>query len=156
VTVPLWNPARQYYPPVKAPPIEWLAQAFLTPLMAPTPVKTRLPQPNSDQDTLQGFLRIEAGDSTPIPSTWGAAWNCSFLMHSYSPNEVQAEDVSTNALGYVAAATGLTIVGWYVVGVPTVIGGRRLYDPLVPADIVRYRSAVTWTVAGKPPTITTQ
>jgi hypothetical protein len=158
VSTPLqWNPAKQYFQPVKPPPIEWVSQAFLTPLLNPTPVSTKLPiNLDSDEAMVNGFLRVEAGDVVKIADLQGAAWNCSFLMHAYSPNEAQAEDISCSAIGYVAAATGLTVVGCYIVCVPTVIGGRRLTDPLVPANIVRYRSAVTWRIAGLPPTITTQ
>ena len=151
-----WNPANQYFQPVKPPPTEWIAQAFLTPLMIPTPIATRLPDENSDEDMINGFIRVEAGDKVKVRDVQGAAWDCSFLMHSYSPNEVQAEDVSDTAIGYVAAATGLTVVSWYIVCVVSVIGGRRLTDPVVPANIVRYRSAVIWRIAGLPPTVKTQ
>ena len=143
-----------YYEVVIPPDIEWLAQAFLTSIVAPAPVATRLPEPLSSADDIgvNGFLRVEAGDMHPVPSTWGAAWDCSFLMHAYSDDENQAADISRNAIGNVAAATGLTVVGWYIITVPTVIGGRRLTDPQVPTGLVRYRSAVTWTVAGQPQT----
>ena len=151
-----WNPATQYFQPVKPPPIEWVAQAFLTPLLNPCPVATRLPMNlNSDESMVNGFMRVEAGDIVRIKDLAGAAWMCSFLMHSYSPNEAQAEDISCSAIGYAAAATALTVVGWYIVCVETVIGGRRLDDPLVPANIVRYRSAVTWRIAGLPPNVVT-
>jgi hypothetical protein len=155
MTTPLqWNPAKQFFQPVKPPPIEWVAQAFLTPLLNPCPVSTRLPTGlNSDQSMVNGYVRVEAGDIVRVRDIAGAAWNCTFLMHSYSPNEVQAEDVSCSAIGYVSAVTGVTVVGWYIVCVETVIGGRRLFDPLVPANIVRYRSAVTWRIAGLAPNI---
>jgi hypothetical protein len=150
-----WNPALQYFQPVKPPPIEWVSQAFLTPLLNPTPVSTKLPPNlNSDESMVNGWVRVEAGDTIRIDGLAGAAWNCSFLMHAYSPNEAQAEDISGSAIGYVSAATGVTVVGWYIVCVETVIGGRRLTDPLVPSNIVRYRSAVTWRIAGLAPTIT--
>jgi hypothetical protein len=152
-----WNPAKQYYQPTKPPPPEWIAQAFLTPLLNPCPVATRLPMNlDSDEAMVNGFMRVEAGDTVRIKDLAGAAWNISFLMHAYSPNEAQAEDISGTAIGYASAATGLTVVGWYIVCVETVIGGRRLDDPLVPSNIVRYRSAVTWRVSGLAPTITTQ
>jgi hypothetical protein len=158
VSTPLqWNPAKQFYQPVLPPPPEWIAQAFLTPLLNPCPVATRLPQNlNSDEAMVNGFMRVEAGNIARIPDLAGAAWNVSFLMHAYSPNEPQAEQISCSAIGYASAATGLTVVGWYIVCVETVVGGHRLEDPLVPSNIVRYRSAVTWRVAGLAPTITTQ
>lgn len=95
-------------------------------------------------------MRIEAGDTIHVSGLYGAAFDTTFLLHSYSPNEDEAAMNSRTAMAYVAAATGLTVVSWYVVEVPTVIGGRRLSDPEVPANIVRYRSAVTWRVAGQP------
>jgi hypothetical protein len=45
------------------------------------------------------------------------------------------------------AARGQTINGWYVVGVMTVIPPTRLTDPNV--NLPRFRSAVTWRVAGQ-------
>lgn len=152
MNAPQWNPATQYYPPVQAPDAEWLGQAFCTPILTPTPVGTKLPSPTALQATLQGFMRIEAGDVSWVREVWGAAWDVTFLMHSYSPNEVQASQNSTTAISYAAAATGTTVAGWFIADVLTVVGGRRLSDPDVPLNVVRYRSAVTWRVAGQPPT----
>lgn len=140
-----------YYQVVKPPDIEWLAQAFLTPILTPALVGTRMPKPSSTEDDAagtNGYLRVEAGDSHPI--NWGAAWDCSFLMHAYCDDEGQAAQISTTALGNVAAATGLTVVSWNIVSVVNVVGGRRLTDPEVPTNLVRYRSAVTWRIAGHP------
>lgn len=109
-----------------------------------------MPELPGDSATQPAFVRIESGDTVHISGLFGAAWDTTFVLHSYSPNEVEAADNSRTAMAYVAAATGLTVVGWYIVCVPTVIGGRRLSDPEVPANIVRYRSAVTWRVAGQP------
>jgi hypothetical protein len=150
-------PQQGYYPPVLPPDPEWLAEAFLTPVLAalpgfdgPIPVVTRLPSPDDLSATLTGIMRVEAGDTHWLPSLWGAAFDTSFLMHAYSPNEDQAAVISRNAIAHTSSATGLTIVSWYVVDVCSVIGGRRLSDPDVPENIVRYRSAVTWRVAGQP------
>lgn len=141
-----------YYEVVLPPDIEWLATVFLTPILNPTKVGTRMPVPaNSSVDagSLDGFMRIEAGDAVPVTSTWGAAYDVSFLMHAYSDNEVQASLISRKAGANVCAATGLTVSGWYIVDVPSFSGGRRLFDPEVPSNLVRYRSAVTWRVAGQ-------
>jgi hypothetical protein len=150
-------PQQGYYPPVLPPDPEFLAQAYLTPFLtalpgfdAAVPVVTRLPSPEALQASLTGILRVEAGDTHWLKSLWGAAFDTSFLMHAYSPNEDQAAMISRTAIAHVAAATGLTIVGFYVVDVCNVIGGRRLDDPDVPENVVRYRSAVTWRVAGHP------
>jgi hypothetical protein len=141
---------QQYYPVVLPPGPEWLATAFLTPKLAPTPVVTRMPILAPGVAVLPTLMRVEAADTVRCPSLWGAAYDVSFLMHAYSPSEIEAEQLSTLAIAQVSAVTGTTIVGWYIVEVMTVVGGRRLSDPEVPADLVRYRSAVTWKVAGQP------
>src|SRR5882724_2305535 len=124
-----------YYPPVLPPDPEWLGQAFLTPILTPTPVATRLPSPTDLQVSLPGFMRIEAGDTNKVPDVYGAAWDVTFLMHAYHPDEVQAAQIRDRSIACVCAATGLIVVGWYIVSVPNFVGGRRLTDPLVPASI---------------------
>jgi hypothetical protein len=139
----------QIFPVVIPADIEMVGQVFLTPILNPTPVKTRLPIPANNEDTVHGFMRIEAGDAVPV--NYGAAYDISWLMHAYSDNEDQASLISRTAIAWVAAATGQTVAGWYIVSVPTVIGGQRLHDPNVPSPgLLRYRSAVTWRVAGHP------
>jgi len=142
-----------YYQVVMGPDIEWLPIFFLTPILAPTLVADRMPTPGTADDdsaSENGFMRIEAGDSHPVASTYGAAYDCSFLMHAYHDDEVVASQISRTAVANVAAVTGQTISGWYIVSVLSVVGGRRLTDPEVPTNLVRYRSAVTWRVAGQP------
>jgi hypothetical protein len=150
-------PQQGFYPAVLPPDPEFLAQAYLTPVLAAlpgfdaaVPVVTRLPSPAALQATLTGVMRIQAGDSHWINSLYGAAFDTSFLMHAYSPNEDQAAEISRNAFAHVIAAAGQTIVSWHIVDVCNVIGGRRLVDPDVPENVVRYRSAITWRVAGHP------
>lgn len=132
-------------PPLLPADIEDLATFFLTSVVAPTPVDTRLPVPGNNADTVNGFLRIEAADSSRMDL---ASWNLSFLMHAYSPSESEAADISNKALAHTSAAQGLTVMGWYIIEVVSVVGGRRLSDPNV--NLPRYRSAVTWRVAGRP------
>lgn len=139
-----------YYPPVLHADIEFLVQAYLGPLLQPTPVRTKLPSNQSLTELPHGICRIEAGDAVPVASTWGAAWDIPFLTHSYSTNEVEASQIDRTAAAYVTSAMGLTVVGWYIVNVVNFLGGRRLSDPEVPLNIVRYRSACTWRVAGQP------
>jgi hypothetical protein len=139
-----------YFQPTLAPDPEWLSQAYLTAYMGMVPIKTRDTQPNMNQAAAPAFIRVEAGDTHWIAGIWGAAYLTSFVMHSYSPNEIEAAQNSQRAISMVSAATGLKVAGWYIVEVVSVIGGRRLSDPEVPANIVRYRSAVTWKVAGQP------
>jgi len=142
-----------YYQVVLPPDIEWLAQEFLSPILAPTLVTTRMPVPadtSDDAASAGGILRVEAADVHQVSSTWGAAYNASFLMHAYADDEVVAAQISNTAIANTVAATGLTVAGWYIVSVVNVVGGRRLSDPEVPTNLVRYRSAVTWMVAGHP------
>ena len=139
----------QIYPAVLPADIEMLAQVYLTTILSPTPVATRMPSPLNTDDTVHGFMRIEAGDAVPI--YYGAAYDISFLMHAYSDVEDQASLISRTAIANVAAMTGQSIAGWYIVQVPTVVGGQRLHDPNVPSPgLIRYRSAVTWRVQGHP------
>lgn len=130
-------------PPLKPADIEDLATYFHTPIVAPTPVDTRLPIPANDEDTVHGFLRIEAG---PCTRSGLDCWDLSYLMHAYSPVESEAADISNKAMAYATAAQGQKVMGWYIVYVVSVVGGVRLSDPDV--SLPRYRSAVTWRVQG--------
>lgn len=139
-----------YFPVVKPPDPEWLGTAYLTQYMGSVPIVTRDKSPTKTQVTYDSYIRVEAGDTHRVPSTYGAAWDTTFLFHSYSPVDEEAADNRDRAIALVCAATGLIIVGWYVVDVVNFVGGKRLTDPEVPANIVRYRGAVTWRVAGQP------
>jgi hypothetical protein len=132
-------------PPLDAPDIEDLVPYFYTPILSPTPVDTRMPVVSNDADTINGFLTVEAGDATRFGL---AAWDLSFLLHAYSPVEAQAADISRRAMGFGTAVQGLTLMGWYVIGLVNAVGGRKLPNPDI--SLPRYRSALTWRVAGKP------
>jgi hypothetical protein len=133
-------------PAMEAADIEWLAAYYLTPLMDPSiPIATRLPQPDKQADTINGFLRLEAGGGPKVNFT---EYNLTTILHAYSPNEIQASQISRAATGWMAAARGQTIAGWGVTDVPTVIGSHKLGDPNV-AGLTRYRSLVTWRVPGR-------
>ena len=123
--------------PVQPPDTEWIAQAYLTQFMGDTPVVTRVPDQAGDHATYSAFVRVEAGDRHRVPSLYGAAWDISFSFHSYSPNEIEAAQIKNRASACVCAATGLSIVGWYVITVLDFTGGRRLSEPEVAANIVR-------------------
>lgn len=133
-------------PPVDAPDIEDLVPYYYTPILSPTVVDTRLPSPADDADTINGFLTVEAGDMTRIGL---AQWDLDFILHAYSPHEAEAADISRKAMAYGTSVQGLTVMGWYIVGLVTAIGGRKLPNPDVPG-LARYRSALTWRVAAKP------
>jgi len=131
--------------PILLPPdIEALAVDFLGPNLSPTPVATRLPAPTNDADTVNGFVRVEYGGGTK-PNRFQYDVQC--IMHGYSPDEIQASLAAAQAVALMSAARGQTVNGWYVVGVMGVIAPHRLTDP----DVIlpRYRSAVTWRVAGQ-------
>lgn len=132
-------------PVLLPPPLETLAVAYLAAPMSPTPIATRLPSPDADADTVNGFLRVEYGGGFK-PNRFQYDVQC--LMHAYSPDEIQAEHIANQAVALMSAARGQSINGWYVVGVMNVIVPHRLSDP----DVIlpRYRSMVTWRVSGQP------
>jgi hypothetical protein len=132
-------------PPLEPADIEDLPIWYYTPIIAPTPVDTRLPSPANNKDTVNGFLRIEGADSSRSGLD---CYDLSFVYHAYSPIEAEASDISKKVMAYASSALGQKIMGWYVVTVVNVIGGRRLSDPDVP--LPRYRGAVTWRVQGHP------
>jgi len=124
-----------------------MALYFLTPLITPTPVATRLPNDTSPSDTQNGFVRVEAGGGTKKNYT---EYNQTVLLHTYVPDEfeVQGAQIANNVIAYMSAAAGLTIGGWYVVDVPHATVVQRRDDPKV--NLLRYMSFATWTVAGQP------
>ena len=146
MSAPVTSPRSRVHPVMLAADIEFLAQYYLTPVVAPAPLATRLPRANAPEDTTNGFLRVEfAGGSAPTLTEF----DLSVMLHSYGvpKYELQASEISRVATGYLAAATGQTVAGWYVVDVPHVIAPHRLSDPDV--ALLRYRSLVTWRVTGQ-------
>jgi hypothetical protein len=136
--------------PVLLPPdIETLAINYLGPSLSPTPVATRLPTPTNDADTVNGFMRVEAGSGTKANRF---QYDVQCILLGYSPDEVQAQLITRQAVALMSAGRGQTVsdgvTGWYVVGVMGVVGTHRATDP----DVIlpRYRASVTWRVAGQP------
>ena len=132
-------------PPLQAPDTQDLGIYYFTPILAPTRVDSRLPSPAKNQDTVHGFMTIEAGDTTRVGL---AQWDISMILHAYSPVEAEAADISNKAMVYGTAVQGLTVMGWYIVCLVNAIGSRQLQNPDI--DLPRYRSALTWRVAGHP------
>ena len=133
-----------YWPILKPPKIGQLFRAYLLGPMSPTPIATRLPSPDKDADTVNGFLRLEyGGGSKPNPFQYDV--QC--IMHGYSPDQNQAEEIANNAVALASAAQGQTVNGWFVVGVSGVVVPHQLTDP----DVIlpRFRSSVTWRVVGQ-------
>lgn len=139
------EPVRDTIPPDG----EWLAQFYLTPLISPTPVATRLPRPDDTADTVNDFVRVESGGTVKyLPMTPNPHWLVSTILHAYSPNEISAMNTGNKIAGHMAAARGKTLAGWYVVRVTNIVTAHRLTDPMV--NLIRYRAMATWLVTGHP------
>lgn len=136
------------FPVITPADVEGLGVFFYTPKLAPTPVATRVPRPADNEDTIHGFLRVEAGDISPVLEFRSVAWDMSFLLHAYSPNEIEAAHIIGTAMAEAASAHFQSVMGFYIVDVLGVSGGVRLSEPRVP-DLIRYRATVTWRVTGR-------
>lgn len=132
-------------PAIRPPDIEWLTIYYLTQFMGSTPIGTRLPNPSDNADTVNGFLRVEAGGGNKANYL---QWNMSVILHAYSPNEIEAEAIIGDAMGWMTAARGQQIAGWSVVEVPNCTVAHRYSDPQV-IGLTRYRAMVTWRVPGQ-------
>lgn len=131
--------------PVLLPPdIEILARAYLLEPLAPTPIATRVPTPNIDADTVNGFLRVESAGGFKSNRF---QYDAQCLLHAYNPDEISAKQLAAKTVALMSAARGQSINGWYVVGVMNVVAPHRLTDPDV--SLPRFRSMVTWRVAGQ-------
>jgi hypothetical protein len=131
-------------PVMKPADVEWMAVYYLTPLMYPTPVATRLPNPKDNKDTIDGFLRVERGGGHKCNYF---EYDQTIILHAYSPDEPQAADIIATATAWMSAARGQKISGRSVTGVPHATDGHKLSDPNV-INLTRYRSLVTWRVPG--------
>jgi hypothetical protein len=141
-------PSGFIYPVVMPSDIEWAARFFLTPLIAPIPVATRLPSDTSPNDTMYGFVRVEAGGG---PKKNLLEYDQAILVHTYVPfeYEIQGEEIANTVIAYMSAATGVTIGGsCSVTAVPHATAFQRRSDPRV--NLLRLLSFVTWTIAGTP------
>ena len=138
---------------VRPPPTEALAKAYFAPLVAPTPVGTRVPQPNKTADTINGFLRVEAGGGNLRGEN--LLWDVAVILHAYAPNtqEYMAEQLIGDALTWGANATGYSQAmdngdNWYITWSRVSGFATRKADPLV--NLTRYRGMVTWRIPGLP------
>ena len=57
-------------------------------------------------------------------------------------------NLNLQVAAYVTSVRGRSIMGYYIVDVLNFIGGNKLPEPGV-EGLTRYRSAVTWRVAGR-------
>lgn len=122
--------------------IEELTIAYLTPLLWPTPVSTRLPAPDTiDSD---GWLRVEAAGGTQ-PNF--IEHDLNVMVHGYCADEVQASSIARRAVAALVAAAGTTVNGWYVGDTSNPVTPGRFTDPNV--NLPRYRAICTWRVAAQ-------
>ncbi|HVQ84622.1 MAG TPA: hypothetical protein VMS84_07585 [Mycobacterium sp.] len=141
------------YQTVRPPPTELVALAYFTPLIAPTPCGTRVPKPSNTADTINGFLRVEAGGG--VLRSDGILWDVSCILHAYANNtdEAMAEQLGEEAVAWGANFTGSSVKMpngdvWYCTYARCSGWNQRKGDPLVP--MTRYRSMVTWRMPGLP------
>lgn len=138
-------PAGFIWPVVTPGDIESMMMFFLTPLVSPTPVATRLPNDTLQSDTANGFIRVEAGGGPKINLT---EYNQACILNFYVPSEfeVSGAQLAQKTIAYVGAAGGLSVGGYFITDVPHCTSYQRKSDPKV--NLLRYVSYVTWTVAG--------
>lgn len=143
------------YTTVAPPPIQGLMVAYLTPLLTPTPVATRLPQPAKTDDTINNFLRVEAAGGGPSGNDQ-ILFNASVILHAYCPNtqESQGEQLIGDALAWAGNAQGTfvthasTQVEYFVTYSRITSLATKQADPQV--ALTRFRGMVTWVVHGIP------
>lgn len=140
------------YPTIYPPPVQALTIAYLTPRVAPVPVATRLPQPERTQDTVNGFIRVEAAGGTLMNDD--CIFNVGIILHSYAPNnqESQAEINMMHVLAHMGNAQGRYLTHpslqrpWYVTYSRIAAVAVKQADPHV--TLTRFRGMVTWRVKG--------
>lgn len=140
------------YPTIYPPPIQALAIAYFTPRLAPIRVATRLPQPEKTDDTINGFIRIEAAGGHILEDQY--LFNCGIILHSYAPNnaESQAEINCMKAIAHGGNAQGRYIIHpslqrpWFVTFSRITGLAVKQADPLV--NMVRFRALITWRIQG--------
>jgi hypothetical protein len=142
------------FPTVKPPPMAGLVVQYLAPLLAPTPVRTRRPTPNQNEDVAypDGFVRVEAGGGAWTATDEGVFFDASAIIHGYGDyeNEWKAEDLCGTALAWGGNAQGLTLnlegTDWYVTYSRITALATELADPLV--RLTRFRGMITWRIPG--------
>jgi hypothetical protein len=144
------------FPTMKPPPMSGLVVQYLTPLLAPTPVSTRRPQPKPEDDVAypDGYVRVEGGGGLWVVADENYFFDASAIIHGYGDyeNEWRAEDLCGTALAWGGNAQGLTLdlegTGWYVTYSRITALAVELVDPQV--RLTRYRGMITWRIPGAP------
>lgn len=146
------------YTTVAPPPAQGLMVAYLTPIMAPTPVATRLPQPGKTDDTINNFLRVEVAGGGPRGEDQ-ILFNASVLLHAYCTNneESRGEQMLCDALAWAGNAQGTWVTLPSTQQQYFVTYSRITSSPMKTADpqvaLTRFRGMVLWTVHGSPRTL---
>lgn len=138
---------------VAPPPMQGLAVAYLTPLMSPTPVATRLPVPAKTEDTVNNFLRVEASGGGPLGEQ--LLFQASVILHAYctNNNESLGEQMIGTALAWAGNAQGTWIThastqtDYFVAASSITSLAHKQADPAV--ALTRFRGMVTWIIQGK-------
>ncbi|WP_396902693.1 hypothetical protein [Mycolicibacterium sp.] len=124
---------------------ELLGVSFLTARMTGKRICTEVPKPRPDQTVADPFVRLEWGGGTQVNRL---EFDIDIIVFGYARDWDTASLDCRTAFGYMAAATGTQIDGWYLGWCRGTSLPHRSNDPKVP-DLRRYRSMVTWRVPGQ-------
>ena len=132
--------------------MQGLAVAYLTPLLTPTPVATRLPVPSKTEDTVNNFLRVEAAGGGQQGEQ--LLFNASIILHAYCTNNAESdgEQMLGKALAWAGNAQGTFVthastgIQYFVAASAITSLAHKYADPAV--ALTRFRGMVSWIVQG--------
>lgn len=134
------------YQPLLPADMEELAVTFLTPRMDGLLVCTEVPKPPPNQTTPDPFLRVEYGGGQQVNRL---EYDLDLMLFGYAIKGPEASLICRKGFALMAAATGVTVKGWYVGWTRGTVLPHRQNDPKVP-NLLRYRAMTTWRVQGQP------
>lgn len=123
---------------------EHLGVAFLLPQMRGLNVATQLPPTPDNRTRPDPFLRIEFGGGSQVNKL---EFDLDLILLSYHPDEKVASSNCGRGFGLMAAASGVTVDGWYIGWARGTSLPHRSTDPKV--SLPRYRAMVTWRMPGQ-------
>lgn len=152
-----------WLPTMEPPDMGVLGVSYVTGLNLGPRVGTKLPGPDEDPDeyqliTVDGFIRIEGIGNSPANEL---EFDCDWAIFAYHPDESTASWLCNRATSLAANAQGGTYTSpeytlptgqlvpaadWYTGWTRVVVLSQPSTDPTV--DLPRFRSMVTWRVAG--------
>jgi hypothetical protein len=110
-----------------------------------------VPKPTDTQDTIAGFLRVEAGGG--VLRNDQILWDVGIILHADAPNtqEAMAEQLMQEAIFWGMNAAGTSVVmsngdQWYVTYTRCPGLSTRKADPMV--AMTRYRAMIQWRMPG--------